>query len=911
MPDWRDEIRKQLDSLNLSPVREAEMVEEVAQHLEDRYQELLSAGSAEPDARRLALEEIRQEKLLAAGLAKTEQPAGVDPMAAVGGGKGATLAGCWQDVRYGARMLRKNPGVTALVVMTLALGIGVNTALYSVVNAVFERGLPAARPHELLGLSFHQVNNPAQHNFSYSDFQDIRNQARCFSELFAYRVGLDGLDTGNRPEQIITSFVTGNYFQALSMKPALGRLILPSEGTVPGSDPVLVLGYSYWRARFGADPTILGKQIRVDSQPFTVVGVAPKGFRGLLSLVDVQAYMPINMFSIEERDRGWANSRTSRSLYVMGRLAHGVSAAQARAAVGVIAERLAHQYPKDWRDASIETYPGEAANTIFNPTAHAYEMEKVAVSLFLALAGLVLLVACFNVANILLVRAGTRQHEISVRAALGASRSRLIRQVLAESLLLAMLAGFAGVLTGGATSRLLSSLHLGVGVPIQLDFGFDWRVFAVALACAVLSGVVVGMAPAFQATRTAPADSLREGGRGIVSGHRYLRHALVVGQLALAMVLLVVAGLFMRSLGKATGIDLGFNPHHVLNLSMDPHEVGYDPERAREFAKVLLARVRALPGVQSASLAFTYPTSEYSEDERVYVEGHLPPLGQAGPTISNNAVSPGYFETAGIPIVAGRGFEDTDTHTAPAVAVINQTMAREFWPGEEPVGKRFKLGRDDKWWIQIVGVARDSKVQELTAKTPPYFYMPLDQYYSQLLTLQVRTTGLPETMILEVEQEIHGVAPGLPIFGVQTMEQALYSPNGFFHYWLGSAIAAALGLLGLLLSLIGVYGVLSYSTSLRIHEIGVRMALGAYPGAIGRMMLAQGMALVGSGLVLGTFGALAAARVMRGFVFGVSAYDPLTFAAVAALISAVALLACHLPARRATRVDPLAALRHE
>jgi predicted permease len=386
---------------------------------------------------------------------------------------------------------------------------------------------------------------------------------------------------------------------------------------------------------------------------------------------------------------------------------------------------------------------------------------------------------------------------------------------------------------------------------------------------------------------------------------------LVVGQLAGTMVLLVVAGLFIRSLEKAGRVNLGFDPYHVLNVSMDPHEVGYDRARAREFCKDLLTRIRAISGVQSASLAFTYPTSEYSESETVYVEGHLPALGQAGPTVFDNAVSPGYFETAGIPIMEGRGFQDTDTHSAPGVAVINQTMAREFWPGEDPVGKRFKLSRDSEWWIQIVGVACDSKVQELTAETPPYFYLPLDQDFSQLLTLQVRTAGPPESMIPEIEQKIRDLAPGLPVFGVQTMEQALNSPNGFFHYWLGSALASALGLLGLLLTLVGVYGVVSYSTSRRTHEIGVRMALGARPADIGKMVLGEGLGLVAAGVLFGSVGALAVARVMAKFVFGVSAYDPLTFASVGILIAAVALLACYIPARRATRVDPMVALRYE
>jgi predicted permease len=490
MPDWKQEVTRRLATLELFPTREADFVEEVAQHLEDRYRELVAGGATHRDAHRRALEEISQEELLARGLARVEQQESREPVVLGGGGTKTFLAGFWQDIRYGLRMLRKNPGLTAVVVTTLALGIGANTALYSVVNAVFQRGLPAPSADRLLGLSFHQDNNASQFNFSYPDFEDIRKQENCFSQMFAYRIGLDGLDQGNRPEQIITSFVTGNYFSALNMKPALGRLLSPTEGAVPGSDPVLVLGYTYWRGRFGGDPGIVGKQVRVDGHAFTVVGVAPKGFRGLLSLVDVQAYLPINIFIIEGRDRGWANSRTSRSLYMMGRLAPGVSAAQVQASMDVIASRLARQYPKDWRGGTIETFPGEAANSLFNPTRRTYEMERAAIGLFLGLAGLVLVLACFNVANILLVRATTREHEVAVRAALGASRGRLIRQVILESLLFALLGGVGGLVIGGTASRMLSSIHLGVGVPVVLDFTFDWRVFAVALGFAALSGIV-------------------------------------------------------------------------------------------------------------------------------------------------------------------------------------------------------------------------------------------------------------------------------------------------------------------------------------------------------------------------------------------------------------------------------------
>ncbi|MGH9377646.1 MAG: ABC transporter permease [Terriglobia bacterium] len=821
------------------------------------------------------------------------------------------MAALFQDAKYALRLLARNPGFTAMAILTLALGIGANTAIFSVVNGVFLRGLPAQKADQLVGLSFHQKGGVGQYNFSYPDFEDIRKQANSFSSMFAYMVGLDGLSDGRHTDQVITSFVTGNYFTTLGLKPALGRLILAAEGNVSESDPILVLGYSYWKERFGGDPSVLGKQVNVDGHPLTIVGVAPKEFRGLVSIVDVQAYMPVNMLTIEGRNRNWANQRGSRSLDVLGRLEPGATLSQVQASLDVIARRLSEQYPKDDRGAIIETFPGKALSRLFQPTRQSYRVELAVVWLFLGLAALVLLLACFNVVNILLVRATAREHEMAVRAALGAGRSRLTRQLLTESLLLAFFGGGAGILLGSWGSSTLSAINLQLGFPIHLDFGFDGRVFAFAFAAALLSGIVVGIVPAIRASRTDPSDALHEGGRSIASGRHSLRNGLVVAQIAGSVVLLVVAGLFTRSLEKAQHMELGFKPHRVLNLTMDPQEVGYDKTRGREFDHDLLRRVRGLHGVQSASLAFTYPTSEYSEDERIYVEGHVPPPGQAGPRVFDNSVSPGYFKTMGIPILEGRGFAETDNQAAPNVAVINQMMASEFWPNEDAIGRRFKLSSDGGDWIQVVGIARNSKYQDLFTKTRPYFYLPLDQDYADLETLQVRTFEPPETMIAEVEQQVHALAPTLPVFGVQTMDQALDSPNGFFHYRLGSSLAAVLGLLGLILAVVGVYGVVSYTAAQRTHEIGIRMALGAQPGDVMKMVFGQGLAIVGAGVAAGLFVAAAVVRTMESYLFGVSAYDPLTFAGVAILLAIVALLACYIPARRAMKIDPMVALRYE
>jgi macrolide transport system ATP-binding/permease protein len=874
-----------------------DLSEEIRSHLEERTEELVASGLAKDDAAPQARREF--------GNVTAMEERGREVW------QWPPLASFFADIRFGARMLRKSPGLAAVAVLTLTLGVGATTAIFSVTNEVFGRGLPASSPGRLVGLRFDQKNNSAESTFSYPDFEDIRRQAHSFSAMFAYRIGLDGLDEGNRADQIVTSFVTSDYFTTLGLKPAAGRLILPTEGRVPGSDPIVVLGYSYWREKFGSDPTIVGKQVEVDGRAFTVVGVAPKDFRGLFSVVDIQAFLPINMFSIEDRDRGWANDRTSRSLYVLGRLRTGVSPEGAQASLDVIARRLAQQYPKDWRDAAIETYPGEAANALYQPSRHTYRLEQMAAGLFLALAGLVFLLACFNVTNILIVRARAREREMAVRSALGASSSRLVRQLFTESLLLALLGGFGGVLFAAAASRALGSIHLHAGIPISLDFSFDSRVFLCALSCAIAAAILVGVFPAVRAAHADAGNWLHGGMHGAAPGCHHLRDAFVVAQLAGSMVLLMTAGLFIRSLEKVTQVELGFDPRNLINISLDPHEIGYDEDRGRELYRDLLARVRELPGVRSASLAFSFPTSEYSESERVYVEGHLPPPGQAGPRVFDNSVSSGYFETMGIPILEGRGIEESDDRSAPRVAVVNQTMAQEFWPGEDAVGKRFKLSVDSDRWIEIIGIARDSKALDLTTQTPPYFYLVLDQDYAELVTLQVRTRGSTEGMARRLEEEIHGLAPGLPLFSIQTMNQALDSPKGFFHYKLGSALATVLGILGLALAMIGLYGIVSHSVSERTREIGIRVALGAQPREIAKIVFAQGASVVGVGLLVGLLVTLATTKVMSRLVFGISAYDAQTFAAVASLLAIVAVLACYVPARRAMRVDPVVAIQCE
>ncbi len=813
-----------------------------------------------------------------------------------------------QDLKYSFRMLAKNPGFTAVAVITLALGIGANTAIFSVVNSLFLRGLAVSNPGQLVAMGFRQGKN-AIPVFSYPDLKDVSDQAADSMDVFGYKFGVDGLSDSGHADRIITNYVTGNYFSVLGVKPALGRLILPSEGALGHSDPIIVLGYSYWKSRFGGDPGVIGKRVQINGQPLTIVGVAPQDFHGALNEVDIQAFMPLNMihlsfgFPLEQR--------AARGIFALGRLKQGTSLAQAQAAVNVIADRLARQYPKTDAGAAIEVHPQKDAALTPMGQSGMYEKEMMIMVLFLTLAGLVLLLACFNVANILLVRATAREHEMTIRAALGAPRHRLIRLLLTESLLLAFLGCGAGVLVGAWASTALASIHLNMGLPISLRFGLDWSVLAYAAGAAVLAAIVVGIVPAVRAARTNPGGALHEGGRTTSARHHRLRHSLVVAQVAGAIVLLTVAGLFTRSLFKAQHMELGFNPDHLFNFHVDPHEIGYGQEQAMEFYKNLLEHVRALPGVQSATLAFTYPSNGvYMNANSVFVEGHLPSKGEPAPLAAENSITPGYFKTLGIPIVEGREFADTDTHKSQSVAIINQTMAKEFWPGQDPVGRQFRTGGEDAKPIEVVGIARDTKYENLFAKPESYIYRPLNQEYISIQTLQVRSMLPPATLDREVEQQIHGLAPGLPVFDVQTMNEAL-DGGGFYTFRLGASMAAALGLLGLILAAIGVYGVIAFSTSQRTREIGIRMALGARPQDIWRSVFRQGLWIVLVGSALGIAAALGLTRVMAHMLYGVSSHDVVTYAAVTLLIAAVTLLACYLPARRAAKVDPMVALRYE
>ena len=814
----------------------------------------------------------------------------------------------WQDIRHGARMLLKNPGFTLVAALTLALGIGANSALFSVVNAFLLRPLPVKDPGQLMVLANSHPENDRPHGISYLDFQEYRAQSDAFTGMVALNREFVGLSTEGRADRVFAEFVSGDYFSFLGVQPAMGRFFLPEEGKNPGADPVVVLGNAYWRQRFGGDPSVVGKTVNVNGHACTIVGVSQENFHGTFSVAETQAYLPLGMAAIAPTDKELFTKRDFHALDVLARVKPGMSRSAAEASLQVIAQRLDREYPATDKGIKMHVIPEHLAR----PSPQNGAQLPIVASVFLGLVGLVLLVACVNVVNLLLARASVRYKEIAIRAALGARRVRLVRQMLTESLMLASLGGAAGAAVGAWVSRMLAGIQLPGDLPFRMDFSMDWRVFAYSAAAALAAGLISGLLPALRASRADVHDVLREGGRGAgTDGHHRLRDALVVAQVAGSLVLLAAAGLFVRSLRNAHSVELGFRPDHVVLMNMDPAQQGYDETRTRGFYRELEQRVRALPGVVSATLSSTYPMSYENESAYVRTEDQAPDAAKKNPITGYNTVGTDYFETVRTPIVLGRALNAQDQDSALRVAVINESMARRLWPGQSPIGKHFYYDAAEGKPVEVVGVSKDGKYQWMFEDPLPYFYLPIGQQHSSQRVLQIRTQGNPQDWKLMAVKQIHALDPALPVYDVLTMEEALGGGNGFFLLNMGAGFAGALGGLGLVLALVGVYGVVSYAASRRTHEIGIRMALGADRSKILGMVLRQGFGLALAGIGVGIVVALGLARFLSNMLFGIRPSDPVTFSVVALLLGAISMVACYLPARRATRVDPLVALRYE
>ena len=816
----------------------------------------------------------------------------------------------WQDLRYAARTLWKSPGFTFVAILTLAFGMAANTTVFSIVNAILLRPLPVPHAEQIVVLATDQKNNPLNRAFSYPDFVDLQKQSDGLADLFAYEFTIAGLSAKGTAGQVIISTVSGNFFSTLGIQPLHGRFSLPTEGQTLGADPVMVLGYTYWQSRFGGDPNIVGQQVLLNAHPVTIVGVAPKGFYGVYSVADSQGYIPLSFSGTLSSDgAGFWTNRSERSIQVLGRLKPNVSLKQAQTALNVAVGRLAEQYPETNKGITIRVYSERLAR----PEPGSENPLPAVAAIFMILAATVLLLACFNIANVLLVRATVRQREMAIRAALGAKRGRLVRQFLTESLLLALCGGAVGALLASWASGALSSLPLATDLPLRIDFSPDLRVFLYALVAVLVTGIVVGIAPALRVARTDVSAVLHEGGSGSSDGPRrhLLRNILVAGQVAGSLALLVFAGLSARSLRKAEHLNLGFAPDHLLNMAMDVDQVGYNPAQGRAFYRAAEERLSALPGVVSVTQSFSVPMGYYSDYDKVFVQAHPLEAGQQPPQIFRDPVLPNYFQTLRMPIVRGRGFTEADSEKSPLVAIVNQTMAKKFWPNEDAIGQRISTESATGPFLEIVGVVQDAKYRGPNETPRPFFFIPLEQKYGSFRVIQIRTLGPPERLALAAQGILRDLSPNLPVFDVQSMEHSLEGGNGFFFYRFGAEITAAIGLLGLILAIVGVYSVVSYAAAQRTHEIGIRMALGANRREILAMILRQGLGVVGIGLAVGLLAAYAGTRAASQVFVGVAPTDPLTYIVVVAILAVVAVAACWVPARRATRVDPLVALRYE
>ncbi len=876
---------------------ESEVDDELDFHLSMRESEFRQAGAPAAEARRRAMQrfgsyqKIRQECRAIDGVEHIEPRKG-----------DTAMQGLLQDFRYAARMLLKNPGFTAVIVLTLALGIGVNTVIFSWLKAVALDSLPGVqRPRELVlmgGMS--KKRSGCCSGVAYLTIRDFEKRSQTMSGILGYELIAVNLNAGRETERVRGTIVTGNYFDVLGVKAALGRTFFSDETQSVGTHPVAVISHGLWQRSFGSDPQAPGRQVSINGHPFTIIGVAPRGFGGVMVGLSFDIFVPATMQPAVAPGQNLVMNRGAGWLDVVGRLRSGVNIDQARAEMDVLAQQIEKEYPGTFTDMTLGVFKFLDA-----PLGIQGEMFPVLLML-MGVVALVLLIACGNVANLLLARATARTREISVRVALGASRSRVVRQLLTESFLLAALSGVAGLLVGVWCTRLLSGLISFGDLPVAFNVAPDRYVIGFAAGISLLTSIIFGLVPAVRLSKPDVAATLRDGG-GAGRMRARLRSASLVAQVALSVVTLVCAGLFLRSLRNAQQTDPGFNAHGALMISLDVFPAGYEPDAGRQFYAQLLERVNALPGVKSATLARRPPLTQRGARGTFIneVEGYTPAPDERLGSIYDT-VGAGYFATLEIPLVAGRDFTVEDRQGSTPVVIINETMAMKFWGAAPAVGKRIKAA--DRWH-QVVGVARNAKYRSLGETGRIYMYAPHQQVYEPDMTLVVRTHGAPAAMIESVRGEIRALDKNLPPFDVKTIEQHV---NGSLIAERMSAIGAGVfGLLALSLAAIGIYGVMAYSVSQRTREIGVRIALGARPAQVLQLILRQGLLLACLGVLIGSLAAFGTARLLVKMLFGVKLTDPVTYVAIAALLILVALAACWLPARRAANVDPMVALRHE
>jgi len=821
----------------------------------------------------------------------------------------------YNDLRYAFRQLLKNPGFSALAVLTLALGIGANTAIFSLVDAILLRPLSGVEdPERLVAVYTSDYSSTRYGTSSYPDYVDYRDRNEVFSGLAAYVDTSINLSAGSEAERTQGAIVSGNYFLVLGVKTRLGRPLLPEDDKNLGAHPVAVVSYEAWQRRFGADAGLVGKTVLLNNHTFTLVGVIAEGFRGTNLRSVPEVWVPMSMLTQLDPSRTpqILDRRGSRWLSVVGRLRPDVKIEQAQAGVDTIAAQLAQAFPETNRGtlqqpdrprpmSLIPASVAMIAPRMRDTAQRVSQLSMVAV-------GFVLLIACANVANLLLARAHRRQKEIAMRFALGAKRSRIIRQMLTESLLLFLVGGGLGLLFALWLSDLLLSTNLFAAF-VGLRLGLDIRVLSFTLLVSVLTGLVFGLVPALQVSRSdlLPALKVVELKGGYLSRKYGVHNLLVVFQVALSLVLLIGAGLFLRSLQKAYATDFGFSADKALLVSVELPQQVYDEARAREFYQQIRERVATLPGVRAVSLADSIPVDPRGSRTSVTIEGYTPRTGE-DMELNFNVVDHHFLKTMGISLLRGRNFSEQDRTSPPRVVIVNEAMAGRYWPGQDPVGRRVTLGGPQGSSLQIVGVVKTGKYRNLREEPMPYMYFPFGQNRLRM-TLLVRTVGNPEALLPAVRSEVQHLDKNLPLFDIKTLDEHL--GRALAQERTNAQLVGLFSLLALILAAVGVYGVMSYAVTQRTHEIGVRMALGAHSHDVMRLVVGYGMRLSILGLVIGLVGALSLTRFISSLLYQVKASDPATFVAVALLLGAVALLACWVPARRAAKVDPVVALRCE
>jgi putative ABC transport system permease protein len=894
MPDWTQHVRTRLSGLHLSPTREAEIVEELSQHLDDRWRELIASGMSPDEAERAALADFRDGNVLAERIAPLRQahpPSALTP--GVPGGK--WLNDFWQDLTYAARLLVKQPGFTAIAVLTLALGIGANVTIFSVVNSVLLRPLPYPEADRLVYLwSEAPMQNIRERASAYANFSEWRNQNKSFEDLAVLDPTVVTLTGSAEPEQVMSIRASANLFPLLGVAPMLGRTFTADEEQQKLR--VVVLSHGLWRRRFGASQGVLGQTIEIDGVSSQMIGVMPESF---LPDSENRIWEPHTLFP------DWEAQKTQRgagSWQVVGRLKAQVSLAQAQAEMNAIAQLLEQAYPEANKGLGVKLVPSQLQHTGAN--------VRLALWMLFGAVVLVLLIACTNVANLMLARGIAREREMAIRMALGAGRLRLIRQLLTESALLVLLAGAVGLLL--ASWGVWAVLNFSPGNLPRLDgVAIDGEALAFTGVVSLLTGLLFGLAPALKISQTQPGAAMKEGrsSSGGVSGRR-LRGVLVITEFSLAVLLLAGAGLLLRSFSKLQAVDPGFDPAGVLSMQLTLAR-NSTADQCRVFYGQVGERIAALPGVEVAGLTSEIVISN-NPSGLITIEGAAPDRSAtARIPFRGDVISEGLLETLRAPLRRGRFFNAQDNQAAVPATIINETMARRFWPGEEALGKRFKLGPalSTNPWLTVVGVVGDMRRQNLESQPIAQIFRPHLQSPGRRMILLIRTRGEPTQLAPVVRNEIRAIDKTVLANGVSTLESMLDRnvAQRRFQTWLLAVFSA----LALLLAAVGIYGLMQQSVALSTREIGTRMALGAQPRDVLRLVIGQGMRLALCGIGIGLLAAFGLTRVLTGLLFGVTATDPTTFIAAPLALLAVAFLACFTPARRATRVDPIIALRAE